>query len=126
MLMGANNGAVDEHLFKIRILRQLSEDTMPDTTPRPTGKALINTVPGPELAWQITPWTAGAGNPQTRFNEKPIVGRCTARITGLAWQQRRYPLKLIIAHPHTYHPDSAQSSGYDHKLPSVNSPLVTY
>jgi hypothetical protein len=45
--MGANNGAVDEHFFEIRILRQLSEDAMPDTAPRPPRKALIDTVPRP-------------------------------------------------------------------------------
>jgi hypothetical protein len=78
------------------------------------------------LAWQIAPWTAGAGNPQDGFNEKPIVCCRATRIAGLSWQQRRNPLKLIIAHPHSYHPGSAQSSGYDHKSPSVNSPLVTH
>lgn len=41
MLVSTNNGAVDERLLEIRILRQMSEDSMPYASPRPTGKALL-------------------------------------------------------------------------------------
>ena len=94
--MGANNGAVDEHFFEIRIMRQMGKDSMPNAAPRPPGKALVDTVPRPELGRQITPWTARAGDPQHRFDEQPIVGCRAARIAGLARQQRRYPFKLIV------------------------------
>jgi hypothetical protein len=105
--MGANDGAVDEHLFEIRILGQLSEYTMPDLSLRPPGKALIDTVPRSEIWWQITPRTSGSGNPQNGFNEQAVIGRRTARIARLAWQQCGYPLKLVVTQPHPYHPDSA-------------------
>ncbi len=60
-----------------------------------------------------------------RSQRSTAVGCRTPRITGLTRKQCRYPLKLIITQPHTYHPDSAQKSGYDHKSRSVNRPLVT-
>ncbi len=123
MLVGTHNRAVDEDLFKIRIQGQLGEDTMPHATARPAGKALIDTIPEAERRRQITPRTACPGNPQHRFDKQPIICRRAARIARFAWQQRGYPLELIITQPHTYHPDSAQKSGYDHNLPSVNSPL---
>jgi hypothetical protein len=127
MLMGANDGAVDEHLFEICVLRQLGEDAMPDTTPRPASKSLIDTIPRPEWAWQVTPRTTRASNPQNRFNELSIIGRRAPRVAGFTRQQGRYPLKLIITQPQTYHhPDATQKSGYDHISTSVNSPLVTH
>jgi hypothetical protein len=76
---------------------------MPDTTPRPASKSLINTIPRPEWAWQVTPRTTRASNPQNRFNEQPIVGRRAPRVAGFTQQQGRYPLKLIITQPQTYH-----------------------
>lgn len=120
MLMGTNNSAVDERLFEIRILRQVGKDAMPYASPRPTGKALIDTVPRTELPGKIAPRASGAGNPQHRLDEQPVVGCGPARIAGLARQQRGYPLKLIVTQSHSTHPDSAKKSGYDHKPPPVN------
>lgn len=125
MLVSTNNGAVDERLLEIRILRQMSEDAMPYASPRPTGKALIDAVPRTDLPGKIAPRATGAGNPQHRLDEQLVVGCGPARIAGLAPQQRGYPFKLIVTQPHSTHPDSAQKSGYDHKLYPVNRGLAT-
>lgn len=117
MLMCANNRAVDEHFLKVRVLRQLRKDLMPDTTTRPAGKALIDAVPRPKFTRKVAPGAPRAGNPQHGFDKQPIVGGGAPWIAELARQKRRYPLKLIILQPHTYHPDAAQKSGYDHKSP---------
>ncbi len=119
--MGADDGAVDEKLFEVRVLGQLGEHLMPHAFARPAGKALINAVPGAEFGGQVAPWAAGACDPQHRFDKQPVIGRGAARIAYLARQKGLNPLELIITQPRTGHPDSTQKSGYDHKTESVNS-----
>jgi hypothetical protein len=126
MLMGAHDGAVDEHLFEVGILGQAGEDPMPDACARPPRKALIDTIPRTEFGGQVAPRRPYTRDPQHRFNKQPIVARRAARIAQLARQQRLDPLKLIITQPHTRHPDSAQKSGYDHKTDRVNSPSIRH
>ena len=126
MLVGANDGAVDEHFLEIRVLRQLREESMPNTSARPACEALIGTIPRTKLGRQVSPRATRTSNPQHRLNEPSIVRRCASRISGLARQQCCYPLILIITQPKSYHPDPAQKSGYDHKSHSVNGLLVTH
>jgi hypothetical protein len=80
MLVSANNGAVDENFFEICILCQSGKDTMPDATPRPSGKALIDAIPGAKLGRQIAPGTSRTGDPQHPFDKQPIVGCRAPRI----------------------------------------------
>lgn len=124
--MGANDGAIDERLFKIGILRQEREDSMPDTVSRPSGESLVDAVPRAELGGKITPGTARPGNPQHGLNKFSIIGRRTSRIAGLAWQKSGDTLELIIAQTQTDHPDLSKKSECEHKSTSVNSPRVTH
>jgi len=80
VLMGTHYRPGDEYFFKIRILGQLGEDSMPDTLPRPPGKALIDTIPRAELAGAVPPRRAGLGDPQHVFDKLAVIGRRASRV----------------------------------------------
>lgn len=64
MLMGANDGRVQEDLLEICILGQCREHLSPHARVRPARKTSEYRVPQTELLGQIPPWTPRPGNPQ--------------------------------------------------------------
>jgi hypothetical protein len=95
--VGSHNGAVDEDLLEVGIARKRSKYGMPHLRARPSGKAFIYAGPSSEISRQITPWAAGASNPQHRFDKLSIVRRRSTRIRGFARQQLGNPRVLVIA-----------------------------
>jgi hypothetical protein len=81
MLVGANGAGVDEQMLQIRVDFEHLDHPNPDACLAPTRKALVGRGPPPtELPGHTPPWTAGAGNPQFRFDKQPAVGRRTGSL----------------------------------------------
>ena len=78
MLVRANNGGVDHHVFVVVIARQQLENALENPALRPPAKALVDDFPIPETLWQITPWNAGTISEENRFDEQPIIRRRAA------------------------------------------------
>ena len=98
MLMGAHNRAVDKHFFEIGVTRQLREDLMPNSPPRPAGKTLIGTIPEAELRRQVAPRAAGTGDPEHRFDRQTSDcpprsdrGRCACLAASLRSARTDHP-----------------------------------
>ena len=98
MLMGAHNRAVDKHFFEIGVTRQLREDLMPNSPPRPAGKTLIGTIPEVELRRQVAPRAAGTGDPEHRFDRQTSDcpprsdrGRCACLAASLRSARTDHP-----------------------------------
>ena len=79
MLVGADDGRVDEQLLQIGIARQRSPDTLPDAVLAPARETDKNPVPLiPKSRWKIAPWAARTHDPQHCLDKTPIVfGRNT-------------------------------------------------
>jgi len=86
MLVGTNDGGIDEQLFHVGIATQHVGHALPDAAVTPTGEANICAMPVAQFARQISPRTACAQNPENRLDEETVVSRRTAWIAGLAWQ----------------------------------------
>jgi len=99
MLVGSHNGAVDEDLLEVGIARKRSKYGMPHLRARPSGKAFIHAVPSSEISRQITPWAAGASNPQHRFDKLSMsaaVRPASVALPGSSWAIRAYWSSLSI------------------------------
>lgn len=96
MLVGSNDGGVDEDLAKSALSRQRGEDSMPDAGARLARKALVRAIPRAELWWQVTPGTACASNPQHRLDEHAVVFPAAPGIANLARQKVLDSLPLCI------------------------------
>lgn len=72
MLVGSDDGGVEEDFLEVRVLGQLREDAMPDPAIRPTCKTFVHTVPGTEACRQIPPRRDGASDPQTASTNKRL------------------------------------------------------
>src|SRR3954463_4994128 len=91
------------------------EDGFEHTFQRPSSKAAKDRVPPAEPLMQIAPWRAGAGDPQHRLDEQPVVYCAAPGIAGLARKKRCDPLPLRIAQKvpiHRWSPFSSLESGF--------------
>ena len=96
MLVSANNGGVDHHVFVVVIARQQLENTRENPALRPPAKALVDDFPIAETLWKITPWNAGSISIENRFDEQPIIRRRTADMAFAARQKILDPIPLIV------------------------------
>jgi hypothetical protein len=64
MLVRTQVGAIQKHLFKIRVFRQPCKYLLPNPSVRPAREARVHAIPRPEFCEQIAPRAAGARNPQ--------------------------------------------------------------
>jgi hypothetical protein len=97
MLVGANDGRVDEDLAKASFSAERGEHPMPHARARPAREALVRTVPQAELSWQIAPRAARTRNPENRLDEQPVIRSTAAAVTDLARQQSFDLLPLVIS-----------------------------
>jgi hypothetical protein len=84
MLMGSNEGGVDEDLVEPALVGQAGKDSMPHACARPARKPLVRAVPAPELLGQISPRATCACDPQNRLDKHPVVRAASARVARLA------------------------------------------
>jgi len=69
MLVGFDDGAVNEGLLEIGILGEFGKHLMPDAFLRPSAKPLVHGVPFAKLRRKVAPWRAASGDPQDGFQK---------------------------------------------------------
>lgn len=122
MLMGANDGGVNEQLLKICITGEGAGHAFPNTGIPPTREADVGAMPVAEFGRQVAPRYAGTHDPENRLDEKTIVFRGATRIAGFTRQQMFNATPLIISQQLSKHPDLLERSGCKHISLIVNRP----
>ena len=69
MLMGSDDGGIDDQVLKVWILNQHIENTLPNALLGPLAKAPEYAVPVAELSRQIAPRCACASQPNNCIDE---------------------------------------------------------
>jgi len=100
MLVDADDGAVDERVLEIGIAWESVEDVLKHAGLSPPAEAAKHAVPVPEHLGQVPPGCPGAHHPQHGFQKQAIICSRATGITGLAGQQRRDTLPLLILQDH--------------------------
>jgi hypothetical protein len=95
--MGANDGAVEHQILVVAVGCQGGEHPLPYAGVAPAAEPPMHRLPAAVALRQVTPVRAGSQHPQTAIHEQLIIRSRPARITGLAWQQRRNLRPLPIA-----------------------------
>ena len=67
--MGADNGTVNNQVFRIRVIGQIVMQSIPNAPVPPAGTALIDGVPVAVFGGPETPGRAGRGNPEYAGSE---------------------------------------------------------
>ena len=101
MLVHPDDGAIDDHVLEVRVVRQGLEDPIEHASLDPSAKALK--VPLPESLGKVAPRRPDTHNPENRFDETPVVRPRAARILSFSRNKRRDPLPLIITQYPTVH-----------------------
>ena len=97
MLMGADNGCINHHVFVVVVFRQHPENTFKNPAFGPPVEALVNDLPITEALWKIAPGDACSIPEKNGLNEQPIV-RCGAANMALTARQKILdPVPLIVA-----------------------------
>ncbi len=96
MLVGADDGGIDNDVFEIRIISQRFEKALPDTGSAPAVEPTPDRVPGTKVGWKIAPGTTGSGHVKHRLDEVPIVRSVPATIARLTWDPRSKARPLAI------------------------------
>jgi hypothetical protein len=97
MLVSADDGAVEDQVFKVRVLGHGGEDAMPDALGTPATEAAEGAVPMAEGVRQVAPGGAGADDPEHRLDEQAVVlarGAAATLIADNVWCHAR-PLGII-------------------------------
>jgi hypothetical protein len=102
MLVDPDDGAVDDHILEIGIVRQSFKNLIEHAASDPPAEPLEDRVPIPESLGKVAPRRPDTHNPENRFDEKPVVRSRAARILDFSWKKRRNPLPLIIAQYTTF------------------------
>lgn len=94
--MGANDRGIDEQMLHVGLAAQGMGHAFPDPAVAPAREPHIRPVPVPKLHRKITPWAAGAHDPEHRLDEAPVVLGRAARVAGLARQKVFNALPLVV------------------------------
>ena len=103
MLVGSDNGGVDDQILEVRILGHRLEDPPPDTLDAPSTEAPEYAVPIPERFRKITPGRACPHDPQYALDKHPVVTAGRTLLVRSADDQRRHPLPRRVAQNQTIH-----------------------
>ena len=95
VLMRADDRAIQEQNAKVRIL-QVLHDGLKYAALAPPIEALKNGVPFAKALGQVTPRSAGLGDPHDRIDEQTIILGRRAGIAFLSWQQVLDSLPLLV------------------------------
>ena len=95
VLVHPDDGAIDDHVLEVRVVRKGLEEPIEHASLDPSAKALK--VPVPESLGKVAPRRSNTHNPENSFDEQPVVRSRAARIPDFSRKKRREPLPLIIA-----------------------------
>ena len=84
MLVGTDDGRVNEQFFEVGIALQRFGDTMPNAVPFPTRKTDIHRMPVAQFLRQISPRRSRSREVQNGFNKLPVICCPTTFIRWLA------------------------------------------
>src|SRR3954466_5015699 len=73
LLVGGDNGAVDQGVFEVRLVGQAPEDTLEDAALPPAGDPRKDAVPATKTARRVAPGSARPPPPQHRLEKQPVV-----------------------------------------------------
>jgi hypothetical protein len=96
VLVSANNGGVDHHVFVVVIARQQLENALENPVLCPSAETLMDDFPIPEALGKVTPGNAGSISVQNRFDEQSIVRRRASHMAFAAGQKILDPIPLIV------------------------------
>jgi hypothetical protein len=99
-----DDGGVNHCVFHVRIIGEGVEQPLPDIPLHPVSEPGEHAVPVAERTRQISPRTAGAGNPQHRLHEQSVILAAPAGIARLAKTQRLHFRPLGVRQNESIHP----------------------
>jgi hypothetical protein len=97
VLVSADDGGVDHHVFVIVIARQLLENALENPTLRPSTETLMDDLPITKALRQIAPRDASSISVQNSFNEQSVVRRSAAHVAFPTRQKILDPPPLVVA-----------------------------
>lgn len=103
MLMGSNDGGIDDQIFEVRIIGHRLEHPIPDALDAPPAEAPEHAIPVAKHLRKITPWRARAHDPKHALHEHPVVAPGGAFLVRPTYNQGRHPLPSHVAQNQTIH-----------------------
>src|SRR3984893_1581965 len=103
VLVGSDDGGVDDQKFEVRIIGHRLEDPPPNTLEAPTTEAPEHAVPIPKRFRQITPGRARTHEPKPAFHEHPVIAPGRAFLVRSTYDQWCYPLPRRVAQNQPIH-----------------------
>ena|SRR5579863_713050 len=101
--MGADDGGVDDQVFKVRIIRQGFEHAQPDSFGTPTAEAPEHAIPFAERLRQITPRRTGPYDPQDALDKHAVVAARRAALVRTTNDEAGDTIPLRIAKSEPVH-----------------------
>ena len=78
--MNLDDGGVDHRVFQVRLIRAGLEELHEDIGLAPVAEAAKRRAPVPEMGRKVTPWTAGADNPEHRLDKAPVIAAAASGV----------------------------------------------
>ena len=75
MLVRADNGSIDHHVFVVVIARQQLENALENLTLGPPVEVLVDDFPASEALRKIAPWNARSVSEKNGIHEQPVIRR---------------------------------------------------
>ncbi len=96
MLMGSNDGAVNDEPFQVGVLERL-KNPLPDPLLRPAVEPPPHAVPQSEPLGQVPPRSARLANPKDSIDEEAVVLGGDTRVASLAGEERMETTPRFVA-----------------------------
>jgi hypothetical protein len=97
MLVRADNGGIDHHVFVVVIARQQLENALENPAFGPPVEALVDDFPASEALRKIAPWHARSISEQNGLHEQPVIRRSATNMAFTTGQKILDPIPLIVA-----------------------------
>jgi hypothetical protein len=97
MLVRADNGGIDHHVFAIVIARQHLENAFKNSALGPSAETLVDDFPISEALRKIAPWDARSISEKNGFHEQPVIRRSATHMAFTTGQKILDPIPLIVA-----------------------------
>ena len=115
--------SVDHHIFEIGGVREGQQDAFPYALFCPTPEARVDGEPVAELAGQIAPGRARAGDPQDRLDKQPIILSIAPWITRLSRRLMFNATPPLVRQAFANQGWPPSSSSLEPNFDSVGNPL---
>jgi hypothetical protein len=97
MLVRADNGGIDHHVFVVVIARQHLENAFKNSALGPSAEALVDDFPIAEALRKIAPWHARSISEKNGLHEQPVIRRSATNMAFTTGQKILDPIPLIVA-----------------------------